>query len=133
MLYLMTLHPRQFSLVGNLNITEDEERMMDFIWGSHSYGKPKPLFGIQTTNDVEGGNSALLYNKFRTQTVYQAIITFIARCSEERTTSEADHKKLYENDVTVTRRGFTIICIMSCVLGFQQWSILKKNPVHVDL
>jgi hypothetical protein len=45
MLYLMNLHPCQYSVIGNLNITDTEEIMLSFIWGSKSYGMAKPLFG----------------------------------------------------------------------------------------
>jgi hypothetical protein len=89
MLYLMNLHPRQFSLVGNLNISESEEGMMEFIWGMNSYGKALPLFGIRTTNGVEGENNALVENDIRNQTVSQAIFTHIARCSEGRMEMES--------------------------------------------
>jgi hypothetical protein len=63
MVYLMVLHPRQYSVVGNRNITDEEENMMTFIWGFNSYGDMKPFFGIRTTNGVEDENNALLPNK----------------------------------------------------------------------
>jgi hypothetical protein len=83
MLYLMSIHPRQYVVVGNLNISDDETEMLNFIWGNNEY-QPKPLFGIRTTNGTEGENNALLRNDFRYQTVCQAMITFIAWCSQIR-------------------------------------------------
>jgi hypothetical protein len=62
MLYLMNLHPRQYSVVGNLKITDAEENMLSFIWRSNLYGMAKPLFGIRTKNAVEGENSTNLWN-----------------------------------------------------------------------
>jgi len=52
--YLMGIHPRQFSVVGNAKMEDDEERKMMFIWGLLDYGEAKHLFGIRTTNGVEG-------------------------------------------------------------------------------
>jgi hypothetical protein len=82
MVYLMDLHPRRYSVVGNLNITDEEEGMMS---GLKSYGEKKPLWGIRTTNGVEGENNALLHTKMRNQPVFHAINTFVVRCSEMRT------------------------------------------------
>jgi hypothetical protein len=38
MCYLMDLHPRKYTVVGNLDISNDEENMMTYTCGSHSYG-----------------------------------------------------------------------------------------------
>jgi hypothetical protein len=54
----MDIRPRQFSVVGKLNINEQEESMLSFIWGGKSYGRAKPLLGIFTTNGVEGQNNS---------------------------------------------------------------------------
>ena len=45
MWYLMGLHPTQFSIFGNTFITEIEE-------------KKRAMFGLRTTNNVEGENNA---------------------------------------------------------------------------
>jgi hypothetical protein len=48
MLYLMSIHPRQFSVVGNVSISDEELQMLSFIWGDCTLGEAKPLFGIRT-------------------------------------------------------------------------------------
>jgi hypothetical protein len=53
MVYLLSIHPTQYSIVGNLNISDEELNMLNFIWGYESFGDPKPLFGVRTTNGVE--------------------------------------------------------------------------------
>jgi hypothetical protein len=83
--------------------------MIEFIWGTNSYGKAKPLFGIRTTNGVEGENNALLQNDFRNQTVSQAIFTYIARCSEGRMKMESKIRILLEQNVNVTKRAISFI------------------------
>jgi hypothetical protein len=85
MVYLMVLHPCHYSVVGNLNITDEEESMMTFIWGKKSFGENKPLWGLCTTNGVEGENNSLLQNKMRNQPVFHAINTYVVWCSEMRT------------------------------------------------
>jgi hypothetical protein len=83
-------------VVGNLNITVEEEQMISFIWGTNSYGNIKPLFEIRTTNGDEGENNALLHNSLRHQTVFQAIITFVTKCSEKRKIMEEQNEE-WEN------------------------------------
>jgi hypothetical protein len=46
------------------NIFDEGQEMLSFVWGNNSYGDPTPIFGLCTTNSVEGGNNALLYNDF---------------------------------------------------------------------
>jgi hypothetical protein len=43
--YLMEIYPTQFTAVGNLNVLNDENEMISFIWSNDSY---LHLFGIRT-------------------------------------------------------------------------------------
>jgi hypothetical protein len=54
MVYLMEIHPTQFSVVGTLNASEEEKEMLSFVWGNDTYGDPKPMSGIHKTNGVKG-------------------------------------------------------------------------------
>ena len=109
MLYLMSLHPRQFAVVGNMALSEEEEHIMTFIWGSVTYGDAKPLFGNRTTNGVEGENNAFLYNNLRHQTVRQAIITFMERCQQARESTTTLVDKCVQQGVTVCTRAATFL------------------------
>ena len=44
-----------------------------FIFGMIAYGEAKRLFGIRTTNGVEGENNAHINNDLRNETVERAI------------------------------------------------------------
>jgi Ulp1 protease family, C-terminal catalytic domain/MULE transposase domain len=127
MVYLMDLHPRQYSVVGNLNITDEEEGMISFIWGLKSYGEKKPLWGIRTTNGVEGENNALLHNKMRNQPVFHAINTFVVRCSEMRTYMDHHSKKLLQEKVTVCDRAYNLIEEQQGL--FHQYDVLRCESI----
>jgi hypothetical protein len=51
-LYLFSINPKNFSIVGNLNISEDEIALMNFVWGKVSSGDQKLLFGTNSTNGI---------------------------------------------------------------------------------
>jgi hypothetical protein len=104
----MSIHPRQNVVVRNLNISDNETEMVNFIWGNNEY-QPKPLFGIRTTNGIEGENNALFHNDFCYQTVPQAMITFIARCSEIKGKMDTMCNKLLETKATVCEKAHSII------------------------
>jgi hypothetical protein len=105
MVYFMVLHPRQYSVLGNLNIKNDEENMLGFIWGNYSFGNLRPLFGLRTTNVVEGENYAILLNNLRHQPIFRAFHTFVVRCSLMRQDMDYTLKKLIEERVTVCERA----------------------------
>jgi hypothetical protein len=44
MVYLMNIHPRQYPVVGSLNISDDETEMLNLVWDNETY-IPKSLFG----------------------------------------------------------------------------------------
>jgi hypothetical protein len=83
--------------------------MMSFIWGQKSYGKATPLFGIRTTNGVEGENNAFLYIDLRHQTVFDAILSFITKCSEVRGKINSKYQKLKEKNATVSEKAQKVI------------------------
>ena len=80
--YLMKLHPTQFSVAGNVELTEEDQAILRFIWGPcglNGYGERKALFGHRTTNGVEGENNGLLHDGFRFHHVYDAVYDFLDR------------------------------------------------------
>jgi hypothetical protein len=109
MVYLLTIHPTQFAIVGNLNISNEELEMLNFIWRMESYGEPRPLFGIRTTNAVEGENNAMLYNDMRHQAIAQAIVTFISQCSEVCANLEKYYEKLMNQNILICKYAQSII------------------------
>jgi hypothetical protein len=105
----------------------------------------KPLFGNRTTNGVEGESIALLYNDFRYQPVFQAILTNVAKCSEKRNTLENANKKLIKDWVTVykkadkTMKDERRLCgqgqELICTSGNQLYNVMRHsgNTYLVDL
>jgi hypothetical protein len=92
-----------------LNVSDDELQMLSLIWGDDCLGAAKPLFGIRTTNGIEGENNAMLYNDMRNQTVPQAIVTFISCCSEIWGNLKKYCKKLMSQNATICKNSQTII------------------------
>jgi hypothetical protein len=84
MLYIMDIHPTQWSVMGNLNLSTEEKQMIKFIWGFNSHGSKKPLFGVKTSNGVEGENNSCNLNKLRYQPLINGLITFVTRCTAIR-------------------------------------------------
>jgi hypothetical protein len=73
----MELHPTQFSVMGNMNLSSYENCMVKFTWGDNTYGKKKPLFGLHTTIVDSKTRIMLTVNKLRHQPIINAIITHV--------------------------------------------------------
>ena len=77
--FFLNIHTTQFTVFGNITNDTDIDEIFLLIWGSIAYGNPMPLFGIRTTNGVEGENNALLHNDLRQMIVEKSLITYIDR------------------------------------------------------
>jgi hypothetical protein len=109
MLYLFSINPIFFSIVGNLNISEVEIDLMNFVWGNDSSGDRKPLFGINSTNGIEGENNAYLHNNICHEIVLNGAIAFMSRCTLVRTKLLEKYKNYISTNATVTQKALEYI------------------------
>jgi hypothetical protein len=93
-LYLFSIHPKIFSIVGNINISDEEMVLMDFVLSYNSSGDQKSLFGINSTNGTEVENNAYLHNNIRHEIVLNGAIAFLSRCTLVRTKLIEKYKRL---------------------------------------
>ena len=67
------------------------------------------LFGIRTTNGVEGENNTMLHNDLRNQAVEQALLTYLERCSSFRNTTNKKLIQYLQNGYNVCQRPSGLI------------------------
>jgi hypothetical protein len=77
MLYLLAISPTNFSVVGNLNILDEELQLVNFIWGTAAVGDPMPMFGVNSTIGIDGENNAYLHNNIQHDVVINGVIAFM--------------------------------------------------------
>jgi hypothetical protein len=83
--YLMQLHPSQWSVWGYLEVTDEDDRIMKFIWQDiPTYGEKTSLFGTRSTNGVEGEMNALNHQEIRDCLPYDIILSCCVSCIETK-------------------------------------------------
>ncbi|ETN11026.1 hypothetical protein PPTG_10038 [Phytophthora nicotianae INRA-310] len=78
--YLCSIHPTDWSVVGNMKATAEETKWIEDNWSSISkHSDALPLFGIRTTSAVQGENNGLLWGRVRTQLVLGSVMAYCTR------------------------------------------------------
>ncbi|GMF58889.1 unnamed protein product [Phytophthora fragariaefolia] len=77
---LCSIHPTDWSVVGNIEATPHEAKWLSENWaGIRTHGDPLPLFGVRTTSAIEGENNGLLWGRVRNQLVLGSIMSYCLR------------------------------------------------------
>jgi hypothetical protein len=104
--YLFATNPWKFSVVGNLNITEDEEQCIDFVWGNDKFSSAKQLYGINTTNCVQGECNAYIHSNIWHGTSLNGVFKFLQQCAKVRADILAEHDSHLTATVTLNASTF---------------------------
>jgi hypothetical protein len=140
MLYLLKINPRQYSIVGNTNISLEEAAMMEFVWGSCANHKNMPCSGSTSTNSVEGENYAYICNGLRHQSIINAVITFISHCCKIKNKLEEVVSKYSQKEISVLRKASDIIgeernklsnTVLRCRANQQTYNVVRNGEAHL--
>jgi hypothetical protein len=103
--YVSKFVPHSACCLSECKTCEDEIALMTFIWGNDSSGDQKPLFGINSTNGIEGENNAYLHNNIHHKIVLNGAIAFMLRCTLVRTKLMEKYKNYISTNATVTQKA----------------------------
>ncbi|KAE9051706.1 hypothetical protein PR003_g1481 [Phytophthora rubi] len=131
--YLRSIHPTNWTVVGNSTLSGEESKWLGGNWNvTSTYGDGMPLFGVRSTSGAEGDNNGLLWKRARSLSVFRALRAYCLRAvrSCRSLVTETDKwvaadcditphaKRLFDDDMSHVAKLTVVPSKMPCVYVF---------------